>query len=262
MRRDALTRLPGKYPGTSVLLGVVVWLSASTALLNAQQSPPSMPVPAPLPKNLTPGELPDPVTVAEPAVPVPSLLDASCEPTFRSGWAEDCGYCLELWQGYCQEQRNCRHVTSPRHGLHFFFGLCWPRWCWFGHGIPFGLPRFSEPACADAGCAACCATHGNVTPALRQESAAQVQISVPDPDKCPAAVPDSPAAPQPPPDFIMTSGNTQQHSTASAPAVRSGEGGSEPPLPQSAQVPVRRVLRQRSEGTTRLIRLLQQAAEQ
>ena len=35
-----------------------------------------------------------------------------------------------------------------------------------------------------------------------------------------------------------------------------------PPLPESVRMPVRRVTRQGSEGTARLIQLLQQVAEQ
>ena len=139
MRRDGLIRLSGTSPGGSFLLSVVVaWLSACPAPARGQQPSPPAPAPAPLPKNLTPNELPNPVAVPQVPQPLASALpslDASCEPVFQSGLAEDCGYCLELWQGYCQERRHCRHVASTRRGLGFF-GLCWPKFMLLGARHP------------------------------------------------------------------------------------------------------------------------------
>lgn len=262
MRRDGLTRLSGTSPGCSFLLSVVVaWLSACPAPVRGQQPSPPAPAPAPLPKNLTPNELPDPVAVPQPLASALPLLDASCEPALQSGLAEDCEFCLELWQGYCQERRHCRHVASTRRGLGFF-GLCWPKLCFWGHGIPIGLPRISEPACASSSCAVCGEAHRQEASPARQESAAHVEINLPDLDERPAVAPQPPAVPQLPMDFTMAPGNSQQPSSPHPAAVRERERGHEPPLPPSVEVPVRRVVRYRSDGTARLIRLLQQAAEQ
>ena len=178
MCRDGLNPLPAMSPGTSALLcAIVVWFAASSPPTRAQQSPSPAPVPAPLPKNLTPEEVSAAVAVPEPASTAQPLLDPSCEPTFQSGLIDDCEYCLELWQGYCQEKRRCDHVVSPRRGLSCF-GLCWPRLCWWGRGcgIPIGWPRISNPACA-SGCTKCSEAHRTGAPLAREKSAAHVEIT-------------------------------------------------------------------------------------
>ncbi len=256
MFQDGLSYQPINRPGTAALRWfAVVWLGVALPSVTGQEPPAE----APLPRNLAPDDRVDHQVAPLPYAAIQPTIDSSCEPSFRSGNSENCNYCLELWQGYCQEPHCLHHGVSPRH---HFLG-CWQFCCspftwWRNLGIPISLPRIRDTS------RSVCCSEVDRNPchdgAANGDGGRSTSATSPA-DNAPTVAPEppQPVAPPEPPAPVGVPQNEVPEPTSeqsSAGKERSLVATNEAPEPL---VHIKNVSLRSEPGTLRLVQALQQA---